>query len=228
MRVLAAILLLTFLPIPAAAADASDRTDGRAFPVLALAGLASAITWQLDERDTFAEELSRGSLAGLIDFGNTWGDGRVIGGGVLGVMALGTGLRDDGLEALGADLTRSFALSSALTLSLKGVIDRRRPSGGRFSFPSGHTSAAFCVVPALHRHVGWAASAPAAALGVITALGRMQDEHHYLSDVIFGAALGWTAGDLATRFMTRRGLRGGPGSGNVFLGPGAAGYSASF
>ena len=78
-------------------------------------------------------------------------------------------------------------------------------------------------MPALHHHLGWRAAAPAATLGVITALGRMQDRYHYLSDVIFGAALGLVAGD----YVIRR-LRSGSGSGNVMLAPGLVGYAASF
>lgn len=191
--------------------------------LLIVAGFASAATWSLDDDTVFSDRLSEGSLAGVIDFGNTWGDGRVIGGASLGMWVLGAAGGDGRTRALGADLTRSFLLSSLATAAIKHAVDRKRPNGGRYSFPSGHTSAAFSVVPALHHHLGWAASGPAAALGVLTALGRMQDRYHYLSDVIFGGVLGWAAGDLALRVLRRK-----PGSGNVFLGPGVAGYAAPF
>lgn len=190
---------------------------------LGLAALATAATWDVDEDGVFAGRLETSPLEGVIDFGNTWGDGRVIGGGATAVFVAGALGGDPGAKRLGADLMRSYALSGVTTLALKGAVDRRRPTGGRYSFPSGHTSSAFSIVPALHHHLGWRASAPALGLGVITALGRLQDRHHYLSDVIFGAAVGWAAGDLALRAWGTD-----AGGGRLALAPGAAGFAARF
>jgi len=225
MKILAALVIVSLACAPAVA-DTPERPDCEnedAFTILAFAGLVSAITWTIDEKDKIANVLMQSPYEDVFGFGNKWGSGWVIGGGSASVFAIGALGGGQRMKTLGADMVRSYALSGAFTLALKKGVSRTRPNGGAYSFPSGHTSSAFSIVPALHHHLGWRASVPAATLGVITALGRMQDRYHYLSDVIFGAALGWVAGD----YVIRR-LRSGSGSGNVMLAPGLVGYTASF
>ncbi|MBC8422934.1 phosphatase PAP2 family protein [bacterium] len=233
MREPAAIAALTALLVLSPAAACAD-TDADALgdddcggnhttSLLVLAALASAATWDVDRDGRFADDLASSSAGEIIDFGNTWGSGWVIGGGSAATFVAGTLGGHDGLRALGTDLLRAYALNGGATLALKGAADRQRPSGGRYSFPSGHTSSAFCIVPVLGHHLGWRAQGPAMVLGVITALGRMQDNHHYLSDVIFGAALGWAAGDLAVRLSGRD-----DAAGSLVLAPGAVGYAGRF
>ena len=79
---------------------------------------------------------------------------------------------------------------------VKYAVNRRRPSGGGHSFPSGHTTVAFAMVPVLGHHLGWPAAVPAALVATATGLGLMEDRHHFLSDVVFGAAVGLACGDL--------------------------------
>jgi len=227
---IAALTALLVLSPTAACADtvADAPSDGdcggnHTTSLLVLAALASAATWNVDEDGRFAEDLQSSSAGEIIDFGNTWGGGWVIGGGSTATFAAGALGGHEGLEALGTDLLRAYALNGVATLALKGAADRQRPSGGRYSFPSGHTSSAFCIAPVLGHHLGWRAQVPAVALGVITALGRMQDRHHYLSDVIFGAALGWAAGDLSVRLSGRDDT-----GGSLVLAPGAVGYTGRF
>jgi membrane-associated phospholipid phosphatase len=43
-------------------------------------------------------------------------------------------------------------------------------------------------------HFGWRIGVPAYVLAVGTAAGRMEDRHHYLSDVVFGGTIGIVAG----------------------------------
>ncbi len=220
---LAVIVCLLCGPVSAEVDERGECETHEVLSTLAFAGLASAATWNLDHDNRFARGLSDPPLDKVIDFGNTWGSGWVIGGGSLGVYATGLLGGGERMHTLGADMIRSYALSGTVTIILKRGINRTRPSGGAYSFPSGHTSSAFSLVPALHHHLGWKASGPATALGVITAMGRMQDRHHYLSDVIFGAALGWVAGDLVIRVLRKE-----PGSGNVMVSPGAVGWTAGF
>ncbi len=248
MRILAAIAVLLFAvcfapaalraaeddPDTAGALDTRGETqcpDNHTLSVLGIAALAAAVTWDVDPNGEFAGKLKSSSAEGIIDFGNIWGSGQVIGGGATATFFAGSVGNDEGLRTLGADLMRSYMLSGLVTITLKGAFDRQRPSGGKYSFPSGHTSSAFCIVPVLDHHLGWRATVPALALGVITAMGRMQERHHYLSDVIFGAAVGWAAGDLVIRSFRsgpRSESRAGSGAGNVMLAPGVVGYTASF
>ena len=42
----------------------------------------------------------------------------------------------------------------------------------------------------LWRHLGWKAGAPASLLAAYISAARLQQNAHYMSDVLFGAALG--------------------------------------
>jgi membrane-associated phospholipid phosphatase len=102
------------------------------------------------------------------------------------------------LQAIGADLIRAQGVNAVLTQGLKVSVGRRRPNGGRYSLPSGHASASFATATVLQRHAGWKAGVPAYGLAAYIAASRLQENRHYASDVIFGAALGITAGRTVT------------------------------
>ena len=89
-----------------------------------------------------------------------------------------------------SDLFRANVINSLLTVSMKLAINRRRPDGARYGFPSGHTSHAFTTAGVICCHYGpW--------LGILSEIGatyvglsRLQENKHYLTDVIGGAILG--------------------------------------
>jgi len=170
----------------------------RAGSILAAGGLAAA--WARDEEDPDAavRQLDTPFLEQASDVGNVWGDGLVIGGTSLGIWGWGRLAGHARAAAVGGDLCESFLLSSAVCGTIKYAVNRRRPSGGGHSFPSGHTTVAFSVVPVLGHHFGWKASVPATLLAVATGVGRLEDRHHYRSDVVFGAAVGLACGSLVS------------------------------
>lgn len=88
-----------------------------------------------------------------------------------------------------------------LTYILKYSIRRERPnSRNRYSFPSGHSSTAFATATMLQMWYGGSAGIPAYALAALTAFQRMDDNQHWLSDVIMGTAIG-----IAVPYMFYRG-----------------------
>ncbi len=95
---------------------------------------------------------------------------------------------------LGFDLLRSLAVSQALTLGIKFAVRRDRPTGECCAFPSGHASAAFATAAVLERHLGYRGSVPTFALAAYVATSRLHDNRHFLSDVLFGGALGIASG----------------------------------
>jgi membrane-associated phospholipid phosphatase len=97
---------------------------------------------------------------------------------------------------LGSDLAVSFLVTSALTISLKYGIDRKRPNGAPYSMPSGHTSGAFSSVPVIWHHLGWQTGLAFGSISTLTALARIEDNKHYTSDVVAGATLGLVVGRL--------------------------------
>jgi membrane-associated phospholipid phosphatase len=94
------------------------------------------------------------------------------------------------LEKFGFDLFRAQTINGLATLSLKGIVNRRRPDGNPFSFPSGHTSTAFTTATVIYHDFGplWGSAAYVGATYI--GFSRLQENKHYMSDVIGGAILG--------------------------------------
>src|SRR3989441_11234148 len=101
---------------------------------------------------------------------------------------------------VGMDLIRSVAIAEGLTQALKYTTRRERPDhSGRNSFPSGHASETFAFATALERHLGWRGAVPAYLFSSYVAASRLPENRHFLSDVVFGAAVGIIAGRTVTR-----------------------------
>ncbi len=138
------------------------------------------------------------NLDTTLEWGNAYGSGWGVGGFALLTLAVGEMTDDPTTMAMGRDLTMSFAATAAVTGAIKYAVDRVRPDGDEFSFPSGHTSGAFSSVPVVWEHLGWEAGATIAALATCTGIARIETNRHYLSDVIAGAALGLAVGRIVS------------------------------
>ncbi len=97
------------------------------------------------------------------------------------------------------ELAESAAASLGLTYSLKYTIAERRPNGGSYSFPSGHTTIAFCSAEFIRRRYGWRSAIPAFVAASFVGYSRVESKEHYVHDVLAGAAIGWTASAIFTR-----------------------------
>ncbi|HZP47343.1 MAG TPA: phosphatase PAP2 family protein [Vicinamibacterales bacterium] len=101
---------------------------------------------------------------------------------------------------IGSDLLQSVAIAEGMTQGLKYSVRRERPDGsGANSFPSGHAADTFAFATAIERHFGWKGAVPAYAFASYVAASRLHDNVHYLSDVVFGSAVGIIAGRTVTR-----------------------------
>ena len=101
--------------------------------------------------------------------------------------------------ALGRELVRAQIVTGGMTQLLKHTVRRRRPDGSsRASFPSGHSSATFANAAVFHRRYGWKAGLPAYGVAGYVAASRLSENKHYLSDVVFGAAIGLAGGRTVT------------------------------
>jgi membrane-associated phospholipid phosphatase len=94
------------------------------------------------------------------------------------------------LSKFGSDLLQSEAINGAITVTMKFSINRRRPNGGPYSYPSGHTSAAFTAAGTVYADFGRSYGIPAFALAGYVGLSRLQEGKHYLTDVVAGGILG--------------------------------------
>ena len=102
--------------------------------------------------------------------------------------------RTNKVSHLGFDLLRALIVSQTLTQGIKVAVHRARPTGECCAFPSGHASAAFATAAVLERHLGYRGAWPTFAIAGYVAASRLHDNRHFLSDVLFGAALGVASG----------------------------------
>ena len=94
------------------------------------------------------------------------------------------------------DYTISALVANGVTtIVLKELIGRERPNGhGTQSMPSGHTSHSFTVAAIAHELYGNTVGTIAYLMAGLVAASRINDNKHYLSDVIVGAGLGTIIG----------------------------------
>jgi membrane-associated phospholipid phosphatase len=108
--------------------------------------------------------------------------------------------------------TASIGLALALTTGLKYVVNRTRPyndypneiikrdEAGPYSFPSGHTTAAFSTATALSlTYKKWEVIVPSIIYAGFVGYSRMRLGMHYPSDVLGGAVIGIGSGFLVWR-----------------------------
>jgi hypothetical protein len=118
----------------------------------------------------------------------------------IGTWVLGRVLDKPKLAHLGMDLLRAQAITEIMVEPIKFAVGRERPDGSdRQSFPSGHAAITFAAAAVIERHLGWKHSVWAYGIASYVAASRLHDNKHYLSDVVFGAAVGSIAGRTVTR-----------------------------
>lgn len=121
------------------------------------------------------------------------------------VILLTAGLinHDKKLQQDALYMAGSYIVCAGITQSVKRIVNRQRPfekydfivkrydeKNGR-SFPSGHTSSAFCVATSLSlQYQKWYVIVPAYVWAGSVGWGRMYQGVHYPSDVLAGAVVG--------------------------------------
>ena len=174
-----------------------------------------------EDADRQARSLSGSPWRQVADVGNTYGNAVTLGVGALALLGTGQAVGDRNARDAGFEAGRALAYTYGIVGGLKLATRRPRPDGGDYSFPSGHAAGAFAVAPVLARRFGPVVAVPAYALAVAAVIGRLEARRHYLSDVVFGAALGTSVG-LAVAGPhdrpTRVGLRVGPASAGIAVG----------
>jgi len=165
--------------------------------------------WAAGVASFFDDEIANSRFNSKKDAGRTsdeiFDPGTVLGGAVVQVggafaaYGLGKLLSKPGLERLGRDLVRAQVVTQTLTFGVKVAVGRERPDGSNNrSFPSGHASGSFATATVLKRHYGLKVGIPAYIVAGYIAASRLSENKHYLSDVVFGAALGILGGRTVT------------------------------
>jgi membrane-associated phospholipid phosphatase len=130
---------------------------------------------------------------------------------------IGLAKKDKQLRQAGLYMAGGYVLSAVVTQSVKRVVNRKRPfetwsfiikrddeDAGR-SFPSGHTSAAFCTATGLAlRYHKWYVIVPSYLFATSVAWARMYQGVHYPTDVLMGALVGAGSAWLSWKFQQRQ------------------------
>jgi membrane-associated phospholipid phosphatase len=113
----------------------------------------------------------------------------------LGTYAFGRVKHRPKVAHFGMDLLQAQIMTELLVQPIKFAVRRERPDGSNsYSFPSGHAAVTFASATVIERHLGWRKSLLAYGIASYVAASRIHDNRHYLSDVVFGAAVGSIAG----------------------------------
>ena len=125
---------------------------------------------------------------------------------LLAVYGISLQRDDDELHGLSASLISAYTINGLSTLAIKAIANTDRPTdswnGGMFGFPSFHSSSSFAIAAVLDEHYGHKTGLPAYALAGLISWSRIDERDHDLSDVLFGAALGYVIGkSLAGRHL---------------------------
>lgn len=174
--------------------DLEGLGSRRTLAIVGSAAVVSAGALAFENPDAEERTLGRGAVDVPADLGNIYGGSWVLASVAGGLAGAGLLAHETQWSRAGSEMARSLVYTGLAVTALKVAVHRTRPNGGAWSFPSGHTAAAFAVAPVLGRRFGWAAAIPACALAASTGLGRMEDRKHFLSDVLFGAGVGTAIG----------------------------------
>jgi membrane-associated phospholipid phosphatase len=185
----------------------TTASDFVAFPrrrstwvILGIGAAAAAAAYPFDD-DLNDRLKGADNLRRVLKPGKYVGYAWVQGGAAIGIYLVGrfaiepeAGTRTNKVSHLGFDLLRANLLTQALTFGTKSLVRRDRPTGECCAFPSGHASVTFATAAVLERHFGYRASWPMFAIAGYVSASRLTDNRHFLSDVLFGSALGMASG----------------------------------
>lgn len=115
--------------------------------------------------------------------------------------------KDAKLHDFSSALISAYTISGLATLAIKGATDTDRPdpdwNGGRWGFPSFHAASAFTIAAVIEEYYGCGAGLPAYTLAGLISWSRLDEQDHDLSDIVFGAAMGWVIGkSVASTHLT--------------------------
>jgi len=169
--------------------------------ILGIGGAAAALAHPVDDE-------VNNRLAGSDTAGKVFAAGKYIGsfyaqlGAATGLYVVGRYVlphadgapKTNKVSHIGFDMLRALIVSQAFTQGIKIAVRRDRPTGECCAFPSGHASATFATAAVIERHFGYRGSWPMFLIASYVATSRLHDNRHFLSDVVFGAAVGVSSG----------------------------------
>jgi membrane-associated phospholipid phosphatase len=132
------------------------------------------------------------------------------------IYATGALSQNERVEETGKALLETLLYTELFKSAGKGLTGRLPPGpdsraadffDGGSIFPSGHTARAFAFATVLAERHGKKAAWFAYPVATLVGLFRIENDTHWASDVLAGAALGWAVGKAVTRRREERRLK---------------------
>lgn len=161
---------------------------------LGLAGIAH--TWDDDVKGQLE---GKSLVEGPSDLTNIYGSSSFNLPVSLGLWGVGKITGRPKIAETGSLLLRTLGLAQLAVAPIKFSVRRERPNkSNKLSFPSGHTANSFAIARLFQRRHGNYVGIPLYVLSGFVAAGRLEDDLHFLSDVVMGAVLGTIVGSSVT------------------------------
>lgn len=167
--------------------------------------LTAAMGASVTIRETGVDSAVRNRTHGHRQLGDA---GEIIGGlGNPGTHFAGAGIlwltstltKDAKQHEVAKALTEALTVTGVTTLGLKLTARTREPDGDLYGWPSGHTASTTAVAAVLNEYYGPWAGIPCFALAGLVGYERIDSREHDVSDVVFGAVLGYVVGTSIAR-----------------------------
>ena len=167
------------------------------FGIGSLATVASILWFNKPVNDYFVQN---SNYENNDHFGNKfWGT--IIPGSIISLGLIGGGLIWNSPHEVdsGEATIEGLVATGIYTQLIKLISNEPRPNGAdNLSFPSGHSSISFSLSASLMDMYGPFAGVPALILATLTAVSRLAANTHWLSDIVFGATMGYVVGHAYT------------------------------
>lgn len=181
------------------AGDIKYTVEGFPFLVMVGGGMTAGFLSQWDSN--VANHFRDDPRLGKADTVGKWlGSAYVWDSAALATWGAGLLSKSDMLSVTGESMVEALVFTEALAGGIKLAVNRQRPDGGNYSFPSSHAARTFAVASVLETLHGPAVGVPAFLLAGFISYTRIDSDSHYLSDVLFGAAIGSAIGWGTARF----------------------------
>lgn len=242
-RLIVLLLLAAPRPLPAQASTSPSKVGSpapepsgnhglrAAHVALIVSGAVLVSSFYDDAVQQELQEWRNGASNSIARVGNSFGSGAYVYPALIATWVAGLATGNDRVRDIGGHTLTAATAAGLVVTGLKWTVGRERPSSGAdadhfhsfhaldSSFPSGHTAVAFSVASSLGAEIpGHWDDVGLYGLATLTGFARMNDNKHWLSDVVGGAAVGILAGRWATRSHRE----------HVVVGPGSLGVGFSF
>jgi membrane-associated phospholipid phosphatase len=182
------------------------------------AGAAGIILLDSSFKDVAQDDLRNGTTDDIADWTRPFGDSKILFPAMAGGYLIGAVTGSRRLAAAALLSFQSLAIAAGLTEGIKRLAGRTRPnntddqwdfqgwSGSDKSFVSGHATHAFAVatVFALEYRNSFIVPPVVYGLATLAAYSRVNDNKHWVSDVVLGAGIGFLVGVLTHRMSPFR------------------------